>query len=235
MSPRAKSVVAAAAVLAGAAVGVPAWAGLSSSGRDDRGGGPATASSLAAHCPTAAAAARADRGLRIGRERFQIEASGWIMHLDLLHVARNPVLLGDLAAGDLAGAQAEAERQLVHHVVRIRVIQGARVVLDANPTSFDVAGSAVELRGPHRRPLGRLEITIQDVIGYAKLERRHDATYVVARGAHGEVRTLLAAARHALLPASGCARVGAQTYVVRSFHTHTFTGEPLAIYLLTAP
>jgi hypothetical protein len=219
-------------VLASFAIGIPAWLLLSSSASESHGRSSATAT--VGGCPTPAAVARARTALAVAKLRYGLEAGGAVIHGDLRRIAHDRVLLRALAAGDLKAALAEADRQLVHHVVRIRVVRGARVLVDANPTSFAVAGSGMELYGPRSTRLGRLEITIQDVIGFAKLEYRHDATWVLARGARGQVRTLLAAAQRLSLPRYGCSRVGAQSYVVRSFRERTFSGEPLTIWLLTA-
>jgi hypothetical protein len=188
-------------------------------------------------CPSPAVAARARAVLRGAERRFQIESRGSTIRADLRYIAHDSVLLRALSSGDLAAARAEVGRlqdsSVVKHVTRIRVLRGSRVLLDGWPASFDVAGSERELRGGRGRSLGRLQITIQDVIGFIKLEHKHAATEVVARGARGQVRTLLPAAARKSLPAAGCTQVGARRYMVRSFKRSSFTGDPLTIWLLT--
>jgi hypothetical protein len=157
-----------------------------------------------------------------------------VIHEDLRQIARDNVLLEALRAGNLNSALAEANRQLVRHVVRIRVWRGSRVLVDANSTSFDVAGSGMELRAFDGASLGRLQITVQDVIGFIKLMHKLNAADVVVRGARGHVRTSLAAAARLSLPRSGCTQIGARRYVVGSFSETSFSGEPLTIWLLTA-
>ena len=109
------------------------------------------------------------------------------------------------------------------------------MLLDANPTSFDVAGSTVELRGAGGSSLGTLQITVQDVIGFIKLVHKLNAADVLVRGAGGQMRTSLPAAASVSLPSSGCALVGSRQYVVGSFHETSYTGEPLTIWVLTSP
>lgn len=181
-----------------------------------------------------AAEHRADRALRKARARYLNEAQGAVIHTDLRQIAHDAALVNALGSGDLSAALAAANRQLVRHVVQIRVLQGSRVLVDANPTSFDVRGSSIDLRGSRGRGLGRLTITVQDVIGFNKLVHKLDAADALVRGAAGQFRTTLPAAVHASLPRSGCTQIGARKYVVRSFDETSFTGEPLTIWILTA-
>jgi hypothetical protein len=200
---------------------------------------PETAITAAARgCPSRAAARHARRELREAKLRYLIESRGSTTRSDLRYIAHDGILLSALRSGDLAAARAEIHSlqhsQIVKHVTRIRVLRGSRVLIDGWPSSFDVGGSERELRDSRGRSLGRLQITIQDVIGFIKLEHRLNATEVLARGARGQVRTLLPGARSASLPQSGCTRVGGRQYVVSSFQETSFTGEPLTIWLLTA-
>ncbi len=159
-----------------------------------------------------------------------------MIHADLRYIAHDRVLLDALRSNNIAAVRAEVGRlqhsQIVKHVTRMRVLRGSRVLVDGWPTSFDVAGSERELR-EHGRSLGRVQITIQDIIGFIKLEHKHEGAEVVARGAQGQVRTLLAGARHVSLPGNGCVQVGGRRYVVGSFKETGFIGEPLTIWLLT--
>jgi hypothetical protein len=192
----------------------------------------------AAHgCPTRAAARHARAELRLAEERYAIETRGSTTHADLRYVAHDSLLLDALRSGNLAAARAQVDilqhSQIVKHVTRIRILRGSHVLIDGWPTSFDVGGSERVLRSGGQK-LGRVQITIQDVIGFVKLEHRRNATEVLVRGAAGQVRTLLPAVKHVPLPVSGCALVGGRQYVVSSFKEDSFTGEPVTIWLLTA-
>jgi hypothetical protein len=184
-------------------------------------------------CAAAAAAARARAALLAAEKRYRLEARGTVIHADLRRIAADGALTTALAAHDLAGAQAEATRQLVRHVVRIRVLSGARVLVDANAASFDVAGSSVALVGSSGARLGRLEITVQDVIGFDKLVHKLVHADVVVRSSAGRARATLAGASRVLLPASGCVHVGRSTYLVSSFSPVGFAGEQLDVSVLT--
>jgi hypothetical protein len=198
---------------------------------------PASAHTIAqvsaSGCPSPAAAARASRAVAHAKQRYALESNGVVVHTDLQQIAHDSAFVEALSAGNLPLALEAANRQLVRHVVRIRVLRGSRVIVDANPTSFDVGGSSITLRAPGGRVLGQLKITLQDIIGFIKLDRRLYHALAVVRGAQGELRTSLPAAAHVSLPSTGCARVGGRTYVVSSFPETSFTGEALQVSLLT--
>jgi hypothetical protein len=218
-------------LLAGAAILVPVWLLLSSSSDFET---RAAAGARGSTCPTALASSRAEQALIWARARYLTEARGRVIHADLRQIAGDMTLLGALSRGELHGALVAANRQLVRHVVRIRVLRGARVLVDANPSSFDVRGSGIELRAPNGTSLGRLQITVQDVIGFIKLTDKLTAADVVVRSDGGQLRTSLPGAAGSSLPASGCTRIGSRPYLVRSFRETSFTGEPLTIWLLVA-
>jgi hypothetical protein len=117
------------------------------------------------------------------------------------------------------------------HVVRLRLLRGGRVLTDVGGR-FVVGEEAAELRTPDGRDLGRLEISMQDVLGYRKLVNRLTGGDVVIRGSSGHVETSLPAAAAVSLPGSGTVSLRGQTYVVREFHEHGFGGEPLSVWLL---
>jgi hypothetical protein len=186
-------------------------------------------------CPRGEAAVRSDRALAAAAARYVLEARGHAVRADLRRIARDSILLAALAAHDLGRARAEAARQLVNHVVRIRVLRDSRLLVDANSPSFDVAGSSAVLRDPRGRRLGRLEITVQDIIGYVKLVHKLDAAEVIVHGAGGRVHTSprAVAAASLTLPRSGCIRVGGRLYAVRTLDEPGFAGEALTISVLT--
>jgi hypothetical protein len=215
--------------LLGAMSALVGWILLSSPSASQR-----AVAAVARGCPTPAAASRASRALGAAKRRYLTEAQGEVIHADLRQIANDPILLGALSAGNLNAALAEADRQLVRHVVQIRVLRGSRVLLDANSTSFDVGGAGLELHPRNGRSLGRLEITVQDVIGFIKLVHKLNAADVVVRASGGQVRTSLPAAVTLSLPRAGCAQIGTHRYVVSSFDETGFSGERLTIRVLTA-
>ena len=73
-----------------------------------------------------------------------------------------------------------------YHVVRLRVLAGSRSLVDVGGR-FVSAGAQRELRTADGRPLGRLEASIQDVIGFVKLVHRRSGAQAVVRGNHGHV------------------------------------------------
>jgi hypothetical protein len=187
----------------------------------------------AAGCPTGAAAARSRAALLGAERRFRLEAEGAVIHRDLRQIAQDKAFVEALSAHDLPLALEYANRQLVRHVVRIRVLRGSSVLVDANPTSFDVGGSSLTLRNRRGATLGTLAITVQDVIGFDKLVHKLIPADVVVRSANGQMRTTLPAAAGLPLPSAGCVRVGARTYAVATFTETGFTGEQLTISVLT--
>ncbi len=218
--------------LACVAVGLGVWRATSSEGESDRlADGNGTAS--AAGCSSARATARSRAALLAAERRFLLEADGPTTHRDLREVASDPMLLQALAANDLAGALQAANHQLVRHVVRIRVLRGSHVLVDANPTSFDVAGVEMPLGGGGALRGERVKVTLQDVIGFNKLVHRLIHAEAVVRGSGGQMRTTLPAAARVRLPSRGCVRLGARGYAVASFAQRSFTDEHLSIWILT--
>jgi hypothetical protein len=183
-------------------------------------------------CPTPAAAAAASRAVAEAKSRYAFESSGATIHADLRQIAHNAAFVAALQAGNLPLALEVANRELVRHVVRIRVLKGSQVLVDANPTSFDVNGSTLTLHAGGRT-LGRLKITVQDIIGFIKLDRRLYHVQTVVRSANGQMRTSLLAATTAPLPSSGCVQVGRRAYVVSTFPETSFTGEALTVWVLS--
>jgi hypothetical protein len=167
------------------------------------------------------------------RNRFHEEWHGLAAHVALRRAAADRKFVQALTASDLSAARAEANRLLVGHLVRLRVVHGSRVLVDANASSFAVPGPSRTLRTRRGRVLGRLTVTVQDVIGFVKLVQRYGGGNAVVRGQRGQLRTLLAAVPNRL-PHSGCTTVAGTPYAVRSFPETSFSGEPLTVWVLVA-
>jgi hypothetical protein len=192
------------------------------------------ADAAAETCPREAGVARVARAELAALARYRLESRGPAVHADLHRIARDPALLHALAADSLRRALLAAEHQLVNHVVRIRVLRGARVLVDANASSFDVAGASVALPSGHGSRRERLEITVQDFIGYVKLMHKINHVDVLVRGSAGHTHSSLALAANVDLPTSGCTSIAGRRYAVRTLAEVGFAGEPVTITLLSA-
>jgi hypothetical protein len=193
------------------------------------------ASAAMAVC-AAPASTHADTLAGVAQRIYQQEVAGTVGRAAVRRIARDPALDRALADGDAKALRAEALRQLFmpgKHVVRLRVLRGDRVLTDVGGR-FVVGEAAAELRAPDGRPAGRLEISMQDVLGYRRLVRRMTGAEIVVRGRPGHVETSLPAAAQVSLPSAGTVSVQGRTYTVREFQEHGFGGEQLRVWLLVA-
>jgi len=113
----------------------------------------------------------------------------------------------------------------------VRVTRGDRTLIDVG-IPFVVGGRVHQLRNAAGIGLGRIEVSIQDVIGFIKLINRLTGCQVVVEGSTGGVKTSLPAAATVALPRMGPVAVGAHRYIVSSFRERGFAGEPLLISVL---
>ena len=193
--------------------------------------------SAAAHGPHAGSPLRYTglaRAMSIARRTYRLEAHGPAAPASVLRISRDGVLLAALRAHDRSATRAAALHELFlphYHVVRLRVVAGSRSLVDVGGR-FVSAGAQRELRTAGGRPLGRLEASIQDVIGFVKLVHRRSGAQAVVRGSHGHVATLLRPAARAKLPRAGRVRIGGRSYTVGSFREVGFAGEPLRVWIL---
>jgi hypothetical protein len=206
-------------------------------------------SSLPSSAAPASTAAVRPRRSRIGeivhiaQASYASEAGGRKLVQQLGRIARDRVLLDALSSGNVAGAQGEADAQLMgpsnhfDHVTRISVVRGSRVLVNATVNSdgvFVVAPGRRVLRS-RGRVLGILLVSIQDVTGYVKVVHDLTGADVVARGARGHLRASRgtpSAVRSARLPRSGRVTIAGRDYMVRSFHEVGWGGEPLTVWIL---
>ena len=233
-----------------AALGLPLLALVSACGSGSatnaaRAGLRTSATSSVTQDPTVpgagvAAASSLRHVLAVARHTYANEVNGGRVHSDLQLVASDPVLLNDLASGDLAAAQAEAQYKMmsnaIDHITRIGVLRGGHMVVNAvwnHNGSFVVAPRGQTLYA-HGRNLGRLLVSVQDVIGYVKLIHVFTGAYAVVRGSSGQVRASvsLPAAAHVNLPSSGSVTIGGHRYRVGSFQTSGWGGEALTVWVL---
>jgi hypothetical protein len=189
-----------------------------------------------------AGAARTRIGTTVARAKaiYRNETEGAKVPVELARIARDGALLRALSRGDLAGAQAEAERQLrirlnhTAHVTRISVIRGSQVLVNAtvNADGVFVVTPGRRLLRFHGRPLGVLLVSLQDVTGYVKLINHVTGADALVRGASGHVRTSLPAARRLALPPAGPVTIAGRSYLTRSFPEKAWGNEPLRVWVL---
>jgi hypothetical protein len=184
-------------------------------------------------CPAELAQIRADTFASVAARIYRQEVQGAANSAAFAHIAGLRRLRRGIDSGDLALARrALASQSVVRHAVRARVVDGARVLVDVG-LRFVIAGSPHPLTTLGGRPLGQLEVSIQDVSGFVKLITRLTGTEVVVRGSRaGHVATSLPAASAVALPASGPVVVGGRRYVVSSLVRPGFGGEQLHVWLL---
>lgn len=177
---------------------------------------------------------RADTLAGVAKRIYRQEVRGEVGHAAVKRIARDRALLAALSTGNRTALRAAALRQLFNpgkHVVRLSVVRRGRMLTNVGG-AFVVAPSHVELRSRAGADLGRLEASMQDVVGYVKLVHRLTGADIVVRGAPGHVESSLAAPP-ATLPPSGTATIAGNPYVVRSFPETGYGTEQLSVWILT--
>ncbi|MGI8803089.1 MAG: hypothetical protein ACR2KV_13110 [Solirubrobacteraceae bacterium] len=188
--------------------------------------------------PAAAVAAsvvaqtRADTYAAVARRIYGEEVYG-SPNSDAFHkIAPLAGLVDGLRSGDYAVARRALLHQPVRHAVRVRVARGRRTLVDVG-LGFVVAGARRQLRAPDGRYLGRIEISIQDVIGFIKLVHRLTGAAIVVRGSFDHhVESSPPAAAAVTLPRSGPVVIGTRRYTVSAFGAAGFSGETLTSWIL---
>jgi hypothetical protein len=181
--------------------------------------------------PCAAATAQTVAGAvsTVATNIYRREAAGGT---DKLQVERNEPLLAALAAGNRKAVLA-AVTHLVYagtHIVRLRVTQGGKVLAD-------VGGPYVlaPVRGPlryHGRTVGAYVLSVQDDVGYVKLETRFIGLPLILM--RGSTRLPLPGTI-AALPATGeggTVSYGGASYLVVPVRGEAFPSGALSISVL---
>lgn len=218
---------AAAVVLAGCGTAAVATHDTSGSGAAPTTGNPRPAA-------LATTPRSVDTVTAIAEQRYDQEVRGGTVHHELRIVARDPALLAALRRGDLSAARAEANRLQAGpgHISRIQIVRGGKRIVAAG-VPFVVDGPQTTLRAADGTDLGTLTVAIQDEIGVVRLIHRNYPVEVVIRGASGQVRTSLPAAKNATLPTGrGTATIGGRRYEVRSFPRRALDGEAVTVWIL---
>src|SRR5581483_7527535 len=152
-------------------------------------------------------------------------------------VQRNRPLLEAVAAHDTAGVKAASEALLHHHLVRLRVSAGGKLIYDlGGPYVLGPVHADLRLHG---KKIGEITLSIQDDEGYLRLTRRLVGLSVLMymRGADGKMQLV----KNSLGPGVGglgsVPADGPYTYRGRRFRVFTVDAEafpsgPLTIRVL---
>ena len=181
--------------------------------------------------PAALAQARADALAGVAVRLYYEETYGSPNSAAVRLVSRLPGLIAGLETGDLRRAVRALNSVVVDHIVRDRITRGRRTLID-DGLPFVIPGQRHPLRAPDGTYLGRLEVSIQDVIGLIKLFHRFTGAEIVVRGTAGHAKSSLAGLARLPLPSTGPLSLAGRTYYVSSFSRVGFAGEPLRLWIL---
>ena len=161
---------------------------------------PARPAPVPARPPLSAGEASARSGLAAtvlaAQRAYNRETKGSKLRQETARIAADAILLGALARGDVPGARAEAQAQLLRpanhfaHVTRISVVHGARMLVNATLNSdgtYVVAPARRELV-LHGRHVGTLLVSIQDVTGFVTLVHRRTGVWTGRAEARASAR-----------------------------------------------
>jgi hypothetical protein len=181
-----------------------------------------------------AAQIRADAFATVAARLYREESAGPAGMRNAARIAHDQRFMTALASGNHAAIRANALRELflpVKHVVRIAVVRGGHTVVDVGGR-FVAGAESTEMRSATGRPLGKLEISMQDILGLTKLVTRFTGAKIVVHGRPGDVLASSPSIQAVTMPASGRVHVAGRTYVVRTLRRVGFGGEPLRISVL---
>ncbi|HEU0316098.1 MAG TPA: hypothetical protein VFR49_02145 [Solirubrobacteraceae bacterium] len=181
--------------------------------------------------PAALAQARADALAGVAARLYYEETYGSPNSAAVRLVSRLPGLIAGLETGDVRRAVRALNSIVVDHIVRDRITRGRRTLID-DGLPFVISGQRHPLRAPDGTYLGRIEVSIQDVIGLIKLFHRFTGAEIVVRGTAGHAKSSLPALDLLPLPSTGPFSLAGRTYYVSSFSRVGFAGEPLRLWIL---
>jgi hypothetical protein len=152
-------------------------------------------------------------------------------------VQRDPAMLAAVAARDVHGVKEAAETLLHHHLVRLRVSAGGKLLYDLGGP-YVLGPVHAELR-LHGRTIGNIVVSIQDDEGYLRLTQRLAGLSVLMymRGTDGRthlVKNSLGPGAGPLssVPASGSYTFKGSRYRVVTVDAEAFPSGPLTIRVL---
>jgi hypothetical protein len=231
------AVASVAAVLAGAVLARPAAAGAGGVQAGNAGGSRASVSSQPP-CGSAAPEALAQTVGSVAKQIYDGEVSSSETLKDRHQVESYAPLLRAMASGEVAAVKA-AVTSLVYshtHIVRLRVSVGSKLLADVGgPYVLAPLGGTLSL---HSRTVGHYLLSVQDDLGYVKIETHYiGAPLVLRRDAKDEpandvpVAGLLAPGP-ATIPEHGPVTYRHVTYQAYSFAASAFPSGPLRISVL---
>jgi hypothetical protein len=231
-------VLLAGAVLAGGALAValPPAAGAGAQAGDARSLGASVSST--APCGSAAPEALAQTVGSVARQIYDGEVSSSETLEDRHQVESYPPLLRAMVSGEVAAVKA-AVTSLVYshtHIVRLRVSLGSKLLADVGgPYVLAPLSGIMSLHG---RTVGHYLLSVQDDLGYVKIETHYiGAPLVLRRGTPDEpandvpVAGLLAPGP-AMIPEHGPVTYRHVSYQAYSFAASAFPSGPLRISVL---
>jgi hypothetical protein len=185
----------------------------------------------ATHLKAARAQARVDAFAEVARRIYAHEHAPVVARKAIKRLETNLPLIRALESGNHRRIRALARQPVLGHEVRVRVVHGSNVLMDAGLPNV-VQAAEGELRAPDGTALGTVQVSVQDLIGFVKLVDRETGTRMVVRGQNGSVETMFPAAAHARLPATGKVEIRGHTYLVRRFAEADFVGKRLTVWML---
>jgi hypothetical protein len=196
-------------------------------------GTSATTSRSPTACGSQAPEVLAQTAGLVARRIYEGELAGSETQSDEHQVQEYAPLLSAVESGDRAAVEA-AVTSLVYshtHIVRLRVSSGSRLLADVGGP-YILAPVSGTLRS-HGRAIGRYVLSVQDDLGYVKLETRFiGAPLVMRSGSHGIPVEGLVTPGPASIPAHGPVHYGHVTYQAFSFGAGAYPSGPLRISLL---
>jgi hypothetical protein len=186
-----------------------------------------------APCATATNATVASTVGQVARRIYTSELSSSEVRADRRQVEGDGPLLAALAAGERVGV-AEAVRRLVYsgtHIVRLRVSSGGVVLSDiGGPDILAPVSGSLRTGG---RTVGHYVLSVQDDLGYVKLEKRFiGLPLMLSEGSRGVPVEGVIRPGSAFVPAHGLLRYAGRSYQTISLTARAFLGGPLRITVL---
>lgn len=181
-----------------------------------------------------AAAAAATRTVRVGAERiYELELASREVRADRRQVQGYAPLLRALAAGDQA-AVLSAVTSLVYshtHIVRLRVTRGNTVVADVGgPYIIAPVSGPLRVGG---RTVARYTFSVQDDLGYVKLETRYIGFPLLLRSGAAPIPVEgVIPSGSGSIPSGGPVDLRGGRYRAVSFSAQAFPSGPLKVTVL---
>lgn len=213
---------------------VTALASCSASAQDP----PATAAAApgvraAGACGTAAAETLAQTAGAVAKRIYAGETASTETHADQRQVEGYEPLLSAVANGETAAVKA-AVTHLVYsgtHIVRLRVTKGSTLLADVGgPYILAPVSGTLHLHG---RAIGRYVLSVQDDLGYVKLETRYVGAPLIMRSGSQQIPVEgQLTPGPASIPAHGPVTYRHVIYQAFSFNAGAYPAGPLRISLL---